>query len=256
MDGAELIRARLAELVAAFALLTRLPVSLLPTLPQAAPGANAWAYPLVGATVGAIGGAVYWLAASLDLPPALASLIAIATMILGTGALHEDGLADAADGLAGKNPEQRLIIMRDHQIGAYGTLALLLTLAIRATAIALLAKPALVMAALLASGAVSRWSATALMAALPHARKDGLSVAAGRPGLGVVAAGLGLAFVIGLLLLPLVTAVGVVAVSALVASIVGCLAWARLGGQTGDLLGASCQLGECAALTLLVALSV
>ena len=78
MDGAELIRARRAELVAAFALLTRLPVSLLPTLPQAAPGANAWAYPLVGATVGAIGGAVYWLAASLDLPPALASLIAIA----------------------------------------------------------------------------------------------------------------------------------------------------------------------------------
>jgi adenosylcobinamide-GDP ribazoletransferase len=93
------------------------------------------------------------------------------------------------------------------------------------------------------------------MAALPHARPDGLSVAAGRSSLGLAAAGIGLAFVIGLLLLPFGTAAGVVASTILVASLVGWLAWARLGGQTGDVLGACCQLSECAALTLLVALA-
>jgi adenosylcobinamide-GDP ribazoletransferase len=256
MNAREPIRARLAELVAAFALLTRLPVTLLPSLPQPAPGASVWAYPLAGATVGAIGGGVYWLAHGLSLPPPLASLYALAATILATGALHEDGLADAADALAGESAEQSLIIMRDHRVGTYGALTLLLSLALRAAAIALLAQPALVMAALLASGAASRSSATALMAALPHARSDGLSVAAGRPSVWLAAAGGALAFAIGLLLLPFGSAAGVVASAILVASIVGCLAWARVGGQTGDVLGACCSLAECAALTLLVARAV
>jgi adenosylcobinamide-GDP ribazoletransferase len=255
MNAHDTIRARLGEVVGAFALLTRLPVSFLPALPQAQPGASVWAYPLVGATVGALGGAVYWLAHGLSLPPALATLFALGAMILFAGALHEDGLADAADALAGQSPAQSLTIMRDHRIGTYGALALLLTLGLRATAIALLAKPGLVMAALLAAGAASRSSAGGLMAALPHARPDGLSIAAGRPSLGLAAAGIGLAFVIGLLLLPFGTAAGVVASAILVASLVGWLAWARLGGQTGDVLGACCQLSECAALTLLVALA-
>ncbi|MGZ5862886.1 MAG: adenosylcobinamide-GDP ribazoletransferase, partial [Methyloceanibacter sp.] len=81
-------------------------------------------------------------------------------------------------------------------------------------------------------------------------------VAAGRPSVWLAATAVALAFAIGLLLLPFGSAAGVIASAILVASIVGCLAWARLGGQTGDVLGACCSLAECAALTLLVALAV
>ena len=141
MNANEMVREKLGELAVAFGLLTRFPVPRL-LLPAAGARSDAvWAYPLVGATVGALGGGVYWLAHVLSLPPAFAALCALAVMIIATGAMHEDGIADFADGLAGRTREQRLAIMRDHQIGTYGVIALMLTLAMRATAIALIAEP-------------------------------------------------------------------------------------------------------------------
>ena len=166
MSGVEWAKARLAETVAAFALLTRLPVGLMPVPWTRELRHAAWAYPLVGAAVGLIGGLTYWIVQGLGVPPVLAAIFAIFATILATGALHEDGLVDAADGLGGKSPEDRLAIMRDHRIGTYGALALVLSLGIRIAAIALLAEPALVIGALIATGAASRASATALMAAL------------------------------------------------------------------------------------------
>jgi adenosylcobinamide-GDP ribazoletransferase len=123
MNAAEMLRQRLAELAAAFALLTRLPVHRLSLPRVTVPAEAVWAYPVVGAAVGAIGGAVYWITHSLSCPPALAALCALVAMILATGALHEDGLADFADGLAGDTKERSLSIMRDHQIGTYGVIA-------------------------------------------------------------------------------------------------------------------------------------
>ena len=134
------------------------------------PAEAVWAYPVVGAAIGAIGGAVYWITHSLSCPPALAALCALVAMILATGALHEDGLADFADGLAGDTKERSLSIMRDHQIGTYGVIALMLSLAMRTTAITLIAEPRAVMAALIAADAASRLSAVLIMAALPPAR--------------------------------------------------------------------------------------
>ena len=126
MNATEILLQRLIELAAAFALLTRLPVHRFP-LPRLTVQAEAvWAYPLVGAAIGAIGGAVYWITHSLSCPPALAAICAILAMILATGAMHEDGLADFADGLAGDTKEHSLSIMRDHQIGTYGVIALAL----------------------------------------------------------------------------------------------------------------------------------
>jgi adenosylcobinamide-GDP ribazoletransferase len=255
MNGADWARARFAELVAAFALLTRLPVQLLLVSKPTELALAVWAYPIVGACVGAIGGAIFWIAVSFGFPPAIAAVYALAATVLATGALHEDGLVDAADGLAGKTREQSLIIMRDHQIGTYGAVALLLSLGLRAAALTLLAEPHVVMAALIATGAASRSSATALMAALPHARKDGLSVAAGRPSATTAVVAAALTLLIGLLLLPFGTTVGVLASALIAAAIVGCIALVRLGGQTGDVLGACCQLSECAGLTLIVALA-
>jgi adenosylcobinamide-GDP ribazoletransferase len=252
MNANETVREKLAELAVAFGLLTRLPVPRL-LLPAVGARSDAvWAYPLVGATVGALGGAVYWLAHSLSCPPALAALWALAAMILVTGAMHEDGLADWSDGLAGRTREQTLAIMRDHQIGSYGVIALVLSLAIRGTAIALIAEPGTVMAALIAAGAASRLSAVLLMAALPHALSDGLSVGVGRPSARLAAAAIGLTFAICWLVLPFGIALLVVLTAIAAAIAVGSSALTRLGGQTGDVLGASSQLAECLALTVLL----
>ena len=94
---------------------------------------------MVGALVGAVGGAVYAALRGLGLRAPLAAIWALAAMLLATGALHEDGLADAADGLGGgRTPERRLEIMRDSRIGSFGALALLLSCALRIAAIAAL----------------------------------------------------------------------------------------------------------------------
>jgi adenosylcobinamide-GDP ribazoletransferase len=251
-DANETVREKLGELAVAFGLLTRLPVPRL-LLPAAGARSDAvWAYPLVGATVGALGGAIYWLAHALSLPPAFAALCALAAMIIATGAMHEDGIADFADGLAGRTREQRLAIMRDHQIGTYGVVALMLTLAMRATAVALIAEPGTLMAALIAAGAASRLSAVLLMAALRPARTDGLSVSVGRPDARLAAIALGLTFAICWLLLPFGAALLVVLSAGFGAAAIGRVALTRLGGQTGDVLGASSQLCECLALTVLL----
>jgi adenosylcobinamide-GDP ribazoletransferase len=202
--------------------------------------------------VGAIGGAVYWIAHSLSCPPALAALCALVAMILATGALHEDGLADFADGLAGDSKERSLSIMRDHEIGTYGVIALLLSLAMRATAITLIAEPRAVMAALIAADAASRLSAVLIMAALPPARSDGMSASVGSPAAGLAASALGMTFLIAWLLLPFGVALLLILSAGVGAIVLGRVALTRLGGQTGDMLGASSQICECLALIVLV----
>jgi adenosylcobinamide-GDP ribazoletransferase len=252
MNATEILRQRLIELAAAFALLTRLPVHRF-ALPRLTVQAEAvWVYPVVGAAIGAIGGAVYWITHSLSCPPALTAICAILAMILATGAMHEDGLADFADGLAGETKERSLSIMRDHQIGTYGVIALVLSLAMRATAITLIAEPHAVMAALIGAGAASRLSAVLIMTALPPARRDGLSASVGNPTAGLAGITLWLTFMIAWVVLPFVVSL-LLSLSAIVSAIVfGRVALTRLGGQTGDVLGASSQICECLALIVLV----
>ena len=117
---------RRTELVSAFGLLTRLPVAdLTPPGDYADPARAVWAYPLAGLAVGLIGGLVYWLAAALAIPPMIAGVLALGAMVLATGGLHEDGLADTADGLGGgRDKARKLEIMRDSRIGSYGVIAL------------------------------------------------------------------------------------------------------------------------------------
>jgi adenosylcobinamide-GDP ribazoletransferase len=217
-----------------------------------APAEAVWAYPIVGAAVGAIGGTVYWFTHRMSCPSALAALCALVAMILATGAMHEDGLADFADGLAGDTKERSLSIMRDHQVGTYGVIALVLSLAMRATTVALIAEPRAVMAALIAANAASRLSAVLIMAALPPARRDGLSASVGSPPAGLATIALGLTFIIAWLLLPFGIALLLI-LSAIVSAIfIGRVALLRLGGQTGDVLGAGSQICECLALIVLV----
>ena len=188
--------------------------------------------------------------AGIDARPA--ALLALATTTLITGALHEDGLADAADGLGGgRTRERKLDIMRDSRIGSYGACALILSFGLRWSALAAIANPWLVMLALASAHAAARAGVPAFMSLVPPARLDGLSASAGAPPGRSVA----VAFGIGTLCLALALGPGKALVGLVLLSLAGLilarLAIRQIGGQTGDILGAFEQTGEI--LILLVA---
>jgi adenosylcobinamide-GDP ribazoletransferase len=183
----------------------------------------------------------------------IAAALVLAIAALTTGALHEDGLADSADGLfGGWTPARRLEIMKDSHIGSYGTLALLVTSLAKWSAIGALLSAGAV-GVIVAAAALSRAPMAVIMAQLPHARTNGLSKSVGRPSFAAALVAAALALLIASPL-GIVTG-GAMALAAAVAGlVVALLARARLGGQTGDILGASQQLAELAALCTAVAI--
>ena len=231
--------------------LTRLPVRG----PQIALAEAVAAFPLVGILVGATGGGAFWLATLAGLPPMAGALIALAATAILTGALHEDGLADTADGLAGHTPEDSIRIMRDSRIGGYGVLAMIFSVGLRATAIAAIGNPLAVVTAMIAIGAMSRVAMPAVMLTLPRASATGLAAAAGRPAAGDTAFGIGFSVLLALGLLGPVGALAAICAATTTTAILAALARRRLGGYTGDILGAVQQLAEIAALLTLVAIS-
>lgn len=228
--------------------LTRLPVRG----PQVALAGAVVAFPLVGILVGALGGGAFWLAALAGLPVLACALIALAVTAIATGALHEDGLADTADGLAGHTPEDSIRIMRDSSIGGYGVLAMIFSVGLRAVALAAIADPLTVVLALTASGAVSRAAMPGVMLALPKASKTGLAAAAGKPAAVDTVIGIALAALLALVLLGPAGALAILAAAAVATLVIAILARRRLGGYTGDILGAVQQTAEIAALLTLV----
>ncbi|MFQ6017569.1 MAG: adenosylcobinamide-GDP ribazoletransferase, partial [Kiloniellaceae bacterium] len=175
--------------------------------------------PLIGALVGLVGAAVFWLAGSLGLPPLVAGLLAVTATMLFTGAFHEDGLADVADGFGGAFERNRkLEIMRESTIGAYGALALILSVGVRAAALGAIAEPAAAAAALVAAHAVARSFLPAVMVTTPLARTEGLAAGAGEPAPGHAGVALILAAVIAVAMLGLGTGVLSLALSAAAAA--------------------------------------
>lgn len=233
-----MIRARLAELQLAVLLLTRAPAGRLPE-PAPTIAAAAWAFPLAGLIPGLLGAAVL----ASGLPVMLAAGLALAAQVVVTGALHEDGLADVADGFwGGRTHARRLEIMRDSRIGSYGTLALIVAAGLRWQAMALAGPVALILAAV-----ASRVAPVALMAALPPARGDGMGHAARAVTAGPLAA----ACVIGLGPLLFVGGTLPILVAVMAVAALGLIARRKIGGQTGDVLGAGQQLAEIALLIAL-----
>jgi adenosylcobinamide-GDP ribazoletransferase len=177
-----------------------------------------------------------------------------------TGALHEDGLADSADGLyGGKNRDDRLSIMRDSRIGTYGALALGFTMLARVGAYqALSAKPlAAIILVLMASGAFSRAMMVDLMWATRPARNNGLSVAVGRPGrnsaLFAILTGGALTVWAGLVL-RIESSFVAMMVAVMITGLMRRTATRLIGGQTGDICGAVQVLSEVAMLTAFTAM--
>ncbi len=245
------LKDRSDDLKASLLFLTRLPLAQ-PAVSGAAVARAVWAFPIAGVVVGIIGALVY-LVAHRALPSWPAAALSVAATMAVTGCLHEDGLADTTDGFGGgKTREQKLAIMRDSRIGAFGVCALALSILLRVGAIASLGAPAAVVTALIAAHGVARAILPVFMFLLPPARSDGLSFAAGSPAQNSVA----VAVFLGLLILAfcLGLALGIVALI-LLAIVIALLAWlsvAQIEGQTGDVLGAVEQVGEI--VVLLVAL--
>ncbi len=238
-----------SDILSAFALLTRLP---LPN--HRGTGAqSAWAWPLVGAVLGALGATLASAALWLGVTPGVTAVLVLALGAMLTGGLHEDGLSDTVDGLyGGWTKQRRLEIMKDSRVGSYGVLALVLVTLARWSALTALLVFGDHWAALVATGALSRAPMALIMALLPNARGEGLSHATGRPSqptalVALALAGALAAMLVGWAALPMLGAalgVGVLlSVSAL----------RRIGGQTGDILGASQQLAEAACLAVLSA---
>lgn len=231
--------------LAAVAFLTRVPVPAgRVELGREDVARGAVLFPLVGAGIGALAGLV---AVGLDarLGALLAAALAVAFEALLTGAIHLDGLADTADGLGARTRERALAVMREPALGAFGVTALGLDLLVKTTAVAAILSGPEPVLALVAAFALGRAAPLALAAWFPYAREeDGIGRAlAGRPWLAAgVVLGLGLA----------VGALGVRGVWLVAAAALGVVALAlvarRLGGVTGDVLGASAELGTTLAL--------
>jgi adenosylcobinamide-GDP ribazoletransferase len=232
------------DLKTGLAFLTRVPVKS-PSVTSDDLVRASWTFPIIGAGIGAFGALIYWLAHGLGLQPFVAAVLAVTATLLLTGGLHEDGLADTADGFgANTDSEGKLAILRDSRIGTYGAAALTLSLLLRVSAIASLASPALVAAALIAAHSGAHASMLVFMRRVPNAREGGLSADAGAPPRASSLIASAIAAVIMLLCLGLGATL---ASLLLLAAAGGALAWLSLrqiGGQTGDVLGAFEQGAE------------
>lgn len=254
MRKSDWIRQAVLDGAVALVLLTRLPLPALPSSAFDRQAQAAWAFPLAGLAVALPACLLGAAALALGLPATVAAGLVLAVQVMLTGAMHEDGLADAADGLwGGLTVERRLEIMKDSRIGSYGVLAMILATGLRWSALAALIAQGL-WGAVIAVALISRAGMPVLMAALPPARSGGLSRSVGRPSAWAAAAGIGLALLLGLLVSGAAALIAALS-AALVVWGLALLARAKIGGQTGDILGASQQLAEIAALLTFLALS-
>ena len=259
MNGPDLPIQRFALAADALACLrfyTRLPIPTLrfePTVGRQPFSVVLRLAPLAGLVIGLVGAAVLCGAAALTLPSWIVVTLSLLATVLVTGGLHEDGLADCADGFGGGSTRARkLEIMRDSRLGSYGALAIGFSLLLRAGALSGLLDRAgvgAVCGASIAAAAVSRGFGLLPLATLGPARHDGVSHAAGRMPIWAFLTSCALASVIGTVL-PVMAGSGLgAAVLALVLAAAAAagttiLAQRQIGGHTGDVAGAAQQVGE------------
>ena len=237
----------------AVAFLTRLPM---PHPDGAMPGNFVRArrmFPLVGALIGLAIGLTCLALRAAGLPDLAAAALALGAGAILTGALHEDGLADVADGFGGgRDKEAKLEIMRDSRLGTYGALILLVSFAAKLSALAAIPDGYIVYA-LIAAHALGRGILPLMSVNLPYARNDGLARNAGQPDAAVAATAIIVAFIIALLALSWANAFWSALLAGLSALGMAWLATRQIGGQTGDVLGCAEQIAETAILLLLAA---
>jgi adenosylcobinamide-GDP ribazoletransferase len=231
----------------------RAAVSFLTVVPVANPDGSAGErlgrayFPAIGALVGLVAGLVFVATAALA-TPLLAAAAAVAALALLTGALHLDGLADSADGLLGRGDlERRLAVMRDPRLGSFGVTTLVVVLVLEVAALSSMS-PVRALTGLVIAGALSRLATLAVIAWIPYVRESGLGSIAfekRRRGVDLLVGGVIAALVCAVDPKRALVAAVLVAISTLA---VVALARRRLGGATGDICGATAELGQLAAL--------
>ncbi|MFP5332260.1 MAG: adenosylcobinamide-GDP ribazoletransferase [Acidimicrobiia bacterium] len=238
----------MSRLAAAFGFLTRIPVRT-GSDPSSAIG---W-FPVVGAVVGAVSGTVFWAASQVTVPWMAASL-AVAAAVAVTGAFHEDGLADTFDGVSSiRSTERQVEIMRDSRLGSFGVAALTLVLVSRVAGVAALAPTWRAVLVLAWLHAVAAAVVIVVMSVASPARVDGSGAEYLRRFSPTIPLAVAAFTVAGGWLL-----VGAVLVPAVAGALVpaGVVAWwasRRLGGVTGDVLGACQQLALVGGLAIVAA---
>lgn len=229
----------------ALALLSRVPVPGMGDFRPKMIARSVWCWPLVGLFLSGVALLPAMLAQYLTGNGLIFAIFAAISMVLLTGAMHEDGLADCADGFGGGvTRDRKLEIMRDSHIGTYGVVALVLCLALRLVLLETAAGFGQAMVFLVVVAVMSRAAMPVLMRLLPPARDNGLGKGAGRPGWMHVAVGVALAagivwFLAGVTVMLAVLGGGVIATG-----LVGLVAKRQIGGQTGDVLGATQLVAE------------
>ena len=240
--------------------MTRVPAGGFPYSAQEWRWASAW-FPLAGLVVGTVCAGVWWLAAPLG--PWVAAITVLVASILLTGAFHEDGLADTADALGGAHDRAKIfVILKDSRVGAFGAVALIVSIAFRLVLLSGLAGVA--PAAILLAHCLARVGPVWLMVAMPYvsdaaARSRQVTHAELAQGalatvIGVAAAG---AVVLAEIAIDATAAFAAFAAMALATAFCGWRFRARAGGVTGDFLGAAEQVNEIVILfTILAVLQV
>ena len=237
----------------ALSFLTRIPVGRRVALDGDDVARGAILFPVVGSALGALVGLVV---VGLDdrLTALLAAGVAVVLETLLTGAIHLDALADGADGLGVAGRERALEVMRESRIGAFGAAALLIDLIVKIAALAAIAVDPDAVLAVAAAYALGRTAPLALGWALPYARPEGGSGSALTGRAGEVSRALGVGLGVGLAVAALgLRGFALAGGAAVAVAVVGVTARRRLGGVTGDVLGAATELATTLALIAAVA---
>ena len=249
----------IAEILVSLRFLTRIPIPFMRTIDPPKLAQSMRFFGIAGGLIGALSGLVLVALNHLNLPPMMVAIMACGFGLVLTGALHEDGLADSADGLfGGRDQEQRLLILKDSRIGTYGACALMIALLLRASAyMSIISLPALWIILILAAvGAFSRAMVVDMMWATKPARSDGLSVMAGRPGRNSSLFAILTSAAFTLYACTFIRAdTGIIALAAagVLTALIRRYAIRMIGGQTGDICGAVQVIAELGMLVAIVA---
>lgn len=240
------------DILAAAMLLTRIPVHW-PEHETPETDRSYWAFPVIGVGVAAMAAIPAGLLVHYGMPGLAAALLALAGVAVVTGGLHQDGLADVADGLGGRDPQSRLQIMRDSSVGSYGILALIFTTGISAACLAAIAAQGgmALLHAMITTAALSR----AMMAVQRHVNatpdETGLASMTGRPSATVAISAVLLGSIIAISFSGIGAAFMLVGAGLAVTWLLGRFLHSLFGGVNGDGLGATQQLSETVMLVIL-----
>jgi adenosylcobinamide-GDP ribazoletransferase len=247
----------LDDLRASTAFLTRLPSEWLGPIAGAKPDFRraARVFPVTGALVGIVGGAVLMISVWLDIPPLIAGALAVLATMVFTGGLLEDGLADTVDGFGGgATAARKLEIMDDSRIGTFGVAAIVFSILLRVAALTSLLPLGAFRAALvlIAAEAISRAAMVRLWQELPAARLAGLAHETGPPDqqamVVATVTGLALAIILVWPAIGFMAAILAILLAVVATYIFTRLSYREIGGRTGDTLGGCQQIAAVAFL--------